>query len=124
MLVMTLMSRVCVARRAVKRAADDEAEQHLQESCVKLLMRHQNTSELLLEITVSLRRHPHSSSSSQSLKTVVGTDFRGGSYFCNGSVNINASFQKQLKTHPALHIKHTSVETVRPEVCVSVCDVQ
>uniref|UniRef100_A0A9J7XXZ4 Fanconi anemia group A protein n=2 Tax=Cyprinus carpio carpio TaxID=630221 RepID=A0A9J7XXZ4_CYPCA len=40
-----------LARRAVKRAADDEAEQHLQESCVKLLMRHQNTSELLLEIT-------------------------------------------------------------------------
>ncbi|XP_052400436.1 Fanconi anemia group A protein isoform X2 [Carassius gibelio] len=35
-----------LARRPVKRARDD-----LQESCVKLLMRHQNTSELLLEIT-------------------------------------------------------------------------
>ncbi|XP_016107865.1 Fanconi anemia group A protein isoform X2 [Sinocyclocheilus grahami] len=40
-----------LARRPMKRARDDETEQHLQESCVSLLMRHQNTSELLLEIT-------------------------------------------------------------------------
>lgn len=40
-----------LARRAIKRARDEETEKHLQESCVSLLLRHQNTSELLLEIT-------------------------------------------------------------------------
>ncbi|XP_058622939.1 Fanconi anemia group A protein [Onychostoma macrolepis] len=40
-----------LARRTIKRARDEETEKHLQESCVSLLLRHQNTSELLLEIT-------------------------------------------------------------------------
>ncbi|XP_073687543.1 Fanconi anemia group A protein isoform X2 [Garra rufa] len=38
-----------LARRPVKRARDED--KHLQESCVDLLRRHQNTSQLLLEIT-------------------------------------------------------------------------
>ncbi|XP_051739050.1 Fanconi anemia group A protein isoform X2 [Ctenopharyngodon idella] len=38
-----------LAHRSLKRRRDDE--KRLQESCVNLLMRHQNTSELLLEIT-------------------------------------------------------------------------
>ncbi|XP_050960714.1 Fanconi anemia group A protein isoform X2 [Labeo rohita] len=40
-----------LARRPVKRARAEETETQLQESCVNLLMRHQNTSQLLLEIT-------------------------------------------------------------------------
>lgn len=51
---------ICLAHRSLKRRRDDE--KRLQESCVNLLMRHQNTSELLLEITVSLRpgeQHQH-----------------------------------------------------------------
>ncbi|KAL1247084.1 hypothetical protein QQF64_022460 [Cirrhinus molitorella] len=47
----TLTVAALLARRPVKRARDEETEKHLQESCVNLLMRHQNTSELLLEIT-------------------------------------------------------------------------
>ncbi|XP_051975128.1 Fanconi anemia group A protein [Xyrauchen texanus] len=40
-----------LARRSVKRLRDDESETQLQESCVNLLTKHQNTSQLLLEIT-------------------------------------------------------------------------
>ncbi|XP_043090431.1 Fanconi anemia group A protein [Puntigrus tetrazona] len=40
-----------LASRAAKRATVEETEKHLQESSVSLLLRHQNTSELLLEIT-------------------------------------------------------------------------
>ncbi|RXN16371.1 Fanconi anemia group A isoform X1 [Labeo rohita] len=44
-----------LARRPVKRARAEETETQLQESCVNLLMRHQNTSQLLLEITLRRR---------------------------------------------------------------------
>ncbi|KAL0150541.1 hypothetical protein M9458_054134 [Cirrhinus mrigala] len=62
-----------LARRPMKRARDEETEKHLQESCVNLLMRHQNTSELLLEITVSLN-HINTVTSTLACSVLSATD--------------------------------------------------